>query len=167
MAHLKTIQTRNNPVARRRWKLQIVKGLYEHGFQRQDVVELFRVIDWMMELPADLSIQFVNDMTEFEKGKDMRYVTSIERHAIERGREEGREVGREEGRKKGREEGRHAGLLEAVGLSLEFKFGHAAEPLMESLRKIKDAALLHEVQRAVVAGAKLPDLKKLLAKVRS
>ncbi len=151
MAHLKTIQTRNNPQARRRGKLQIVKGLYEHGFQRQDVVELFRVIDWMMELPADLSSQFVNDMAEFEEGKNMRYVTSIERHAIERGREEGR----------------HAGLLEAVRLSLEFKFGNSAQPLLDSLREVKDVELLREVQQAVVLGAKLSDLKKLIAKSRS
>ena len=159
IAHLRTMETQKNPKARKRWKIQIVKSLYAGGFQRQDVIELFRVIDWMMELPSDLSIQFENDVEEFEKETNMKYVTSIERNAIERGRVQGRE--------EGRQEGRHAGLLEAVGLSLEFKFGDEAKPLLNSLRKIEDDNLLQEVQRAVIAGAKLPDLKKLLTKKRS
>ncbi len=171
LAHLRTMETQKDPNARKRWKFQIVKSLYAGGFQRQDVIELFRVIDWMMDLPSDLAIQFENDVEEFEKGTNMKYVTSIERHAIERGRvkglEEGLEKGLEKGRQEGRQEGRHAGLLEAVGVSLEFKYGDAAKPLLNSLHKIDDDNLLYEVQRAVIAGAKLPDLKKLLAKGRS
>ncbi len=152
MAHLKTIQTRNNPQARRHWKFQIVKGMYERGFQRHDVVHLFRAIDWMMDLPAGLSIAFDNDLENYERVHTMRYVTNIERRALAKGREEGRE------------EGRHAGLLEAVGLGLEMKFGNAAQPLLASLQKVKDFELLREVQQAVVSGAKLTDLKKLLEK---
>ncbi|MFM9966438.1 MAG: cytosolic protein [Planctomycetaceae bacterium] len=151
VAHLRTIETQKNPKARKHWKLQIVKSLYAGGFQRQDVIELFRVIDWMMELPSDLSIEFDNDVAEFEEGTNMKYVTSIERNAIERSRQEGRQEG----------------LLEAVGVSLEFKFGDEAKPLLNSLRKIKDDKLLCEVQRAVLAGLELPGLKKLLAKGRS
>ena len=48
--------------------------------------ELFHKIDWMMELPKPLEIEFREELTRFEKEKIMPYVTSIERL----GREEGR-----------------------------------------------------------------------------
>lgn len=44
----------------------------------------------------------------------MRYVTSVERIGLERGRMEGREEGREEGRQEGREEGRQEGEARAL-----------------------------------------------------
>ncbi len=163
MAHLKTIRTRNNPTARRRWKFQIVKGLYEHGFERHDVINLFRAIDWMMDLPADLSLDFDSELEELERTKEMPYVTHIERRAIERGREEGLSLGME----KGIETGRLAGLLEAVEMSLEIKFVNAAKPMMGLLREINDESLLREIHKAVVTGGKLTDIKKLLAKARS
>lgn len=94
MAHLKTQDTPRKPKERLAWKLQIVRGLYERGYTRQDILELFRVIDWMMTLPAQLDQAFHHSLQQYEGEKAMPYVTSIERSAIERGREEGREEGR-------------------------------------------------------------------------
>lgn len=42
MAHLKTKATRNDPEARLRWKIQIVRRLYRLGYEREQVLELFR-----------------------------------------------------------------------------------------------------------------------------
>ena len=53
-AHLNTLQTRQDPEGRRVWKLRLVRSLYERGYQREDVQQLFRFIDWLMELPGDL-----------------------------------------------------------------------------------------------------------------
>ena len=55
----------------------------------------------MMHLRLDLSRRFEVELTSIEKEMQMPYVTSIERHAEERGLEKGREEGREEGRVQG------------------------------------------------------------------
>src|SRR5262249_8213261 len=48
LAHLKTPETRQDPAARRAWKVRLVRGLYERGLSANDVRQLFRFIDWMM-----------------------------------------------------------------------------------------------------------------------
>ncbi|NEO25699.1 MAG: transposase, partial [Kamptonema sp. SIO4C4] len=50
-AHRKTQTSRNDPNRRYREKLRIAKSLYQRGYDRRDIVELFRLIDWMMTLP--------------------------------------------------------------------------------------------------------------------
>ena len=85
MSHLKTRATRRYPEGRLGWKIRLVRHLYGGGWKRQDVLELFRFIDWLLALPAGLATQFRDELKELETEKDMRYVTSIERM----GREEG------------------------------------------------------------------------------
>jgi hypothetical protein len=43
MAHLKTKETRNDAVARKEWKFRLTRSLYERGFERQDILNLFLV----------------------------------------------------------------------------------------------------------------------------
>lgn len=54
MAHLRTQSTQRKPQERLRWKIEVVRSLYERGFKRSDVLELMRFIDWIMILPAGL-----------------------------------------------------------------------------------------------------------------
>jgi hypothetical protein len=44
LAHLKTLETRREPLTRRNWKLRLVKGLYERNWTAEDVRELFCLI---------------------------------------------------------------------------------------------------------------------------
>ncbi len=89
LAHLMTLKTAGNPVDRGQWKLRLLKPLYRHGMSRDTIRDLFRVIDWMMDLPTDHALQFENELLLFEKEIKMPYVTSIERHGIEQGIERG------------------------------------------------------------------------------
>jgi predicted transposase/invertase (TIGR01784 family) len=91
MAHLKTKETRNDAIARKEWKLRLTRQLYEQGYERQDILNLFRFLDWMMELPEGLKQAFRVELEQYEQEKQMPYVTSIEQMGIEKGREEGRE----------------------------------------------------------------------------
>lgn len=96
MAHLKTMVTGDDPGNRLSWKLRLVKMLYERGYSRQDVIELFRFIDWLMVLPEELETSFSDSVFAYEETKKMPYVTSIERRGVEKGRTEGRtEMSRE------------------------------------------------------------------------
>jgi hypothetical protein len=56
MAHLKALETRTDDPSRYRWKLALVKRLYERRYSRQDILELFRFIDWVMTTQALLDI---------------------------------------------------------------------------------------------------------------
>jgi len=84
MAHLKTQGTRQKPEDRLQWKLRIIKGLYQQGYSREDIRELFRLIDWLMALPQPLDNSFQTEIKRFEEETKMPYVTSIERLGIEK-----------------------------------------------------------------------------------
>jgi hypothetical protein len=46
LAHLKTQETRQDAAARHVWKVRLVKGLYERGLSKEDIRQLFRLIDF-------------------------------------------------------------------------------------------------------------------------
>ncbi len=85
MSHLKSRDTRGDGESRLRWKIRLVRRLYKGGWNRQDVLELVRFIDWVLALPTGLERRFKDEGSKLETEKVVRYVTSIERL----GREEG------------------------------------------------------------------------------
>ncbi len=93
MSHLKARATHGDDLSRLRWKVRLVRLLYEGGWERKDVLELFRFIDWVLRLPAALANRFEDELDQLEAEKHMRYVTSIERSGHARGLEKGLEQG--------------------------------------------------------------------------
>jgi len=111
MAHLRTLATTQDPSGRLRSKLKLIRDLYDRGYSQQDILELFRLLDWMMGLPEELEIQFRDEVRQLEEEKNMPYVTSIER------------IGKEEGRNEGRSEEREAIII----ILLKTRFGEVDE----------------------------------------
>ena len=89
MAHLKTKSTRKDLQSRKDWKLRLTRMLYENGYERQAIIDLYRFLDWILELPNDLKQAFRYELAQYEQEKQMPYVTWIERMGIEQGRKEG------------------------------------------------------------------------------
>jgi hypothetical protein len=89
MAHLQIHATRRDPERRLQGKLYPVRRLYERGYTRQDILELFRFIDWVLALPAGLETRFQAELMQLEAQQRMQYVTSIERMGIEKGIQQG------------------------------------------------------------------------------
>jgi hypothetical protein len=83
MAHLKTKETKKDLQSRKQWKFQLTRRLYEQGLERQDIMELFLFLDWLMELPDGLKQEFKTELEQYEQEKQMRYVSSIEEITIE------------------------------------------------------------------------------------
>ena len=96
LAHLKSQETKSDSSSRYAWKFRLVRGLYEKGWGKDRVRSLFRFIDWLLDLPVELEEQLAEQLSRLEEEKQMPYVTSIERLALEKGRQTGREEGREE-----------------------------------------------------------------------
>ncbi len=133
MAHLQAKRTKDQTPSRLSWKLRLVRRLYERGYPRQDVLELFRFIDWVLALPQELEQQFRNEVRKFEEKSHMRYVTSIERL--------GREEGLLEGIQKGRQEGQQEGQVKVLRRQLTRRFEQLPAWALERLEQSTPADL--------------------------
>ena len=165
LAHLMTRQTRKDPRARYAAKVKMIKGLYERGWAAEEVRRLFRVIDWMVNLPKPLELEFCHEIKQYEEKKQMPFITTPERIGREEGRAEGRAEGRTEGLLKGRTEGRTEGQTEGrtegIEVALEIKFGEAGLQLMPEIQAIADEAKLKVILRAIPTAASLEDLRRM------
>ena len=81
----------------------MLRNLYERGWSREEIIELHRLLDWLLVLPPKMNLEFRQRVLEYEKEKIMPYITSNEQIATEEGRQEGRLEGRQEGRLEGRQ----------------------------------------------------------------
>ena len=92
-AYLAAQATTGTMAARGRAKLGLIRGLYEQGLDRAQILELFRLIDWLVALPPEQERALRREIEQIEEEKRMPYITSVERI----GREEGEQIGRREG----------------------------------------------------------------------
>ncbi len=89
MAYLQMFETRRDPRRRLEWKLILTKMLYDRGYSERDVIDLFRFLDWLIFLPADLQREYRDEIERFEEERKMPYVTTIEQMGIEKGLQQG------------------------------------------------------------------------------
>ena len=74
------------------WKFRLTRRLFERGYDRQQIVGLYRFIDWVMALPDELELEYDRQVDEYQEDRKMEYLSSMERRAMERGRQAGIEV---------------------------------------------------------------------------
>jgi Domain of unknown function (DUF4351) len=120
MAHLKTQETKRNAGDRKAWKFTLVKRLYERGYSRSDVLNLFKFVDWLMILPESLKRAFWEELKAYEEERKMPYMTSVEQIGYDRGREE----------RKGEE------TRSLISLLLQQKVGGLSEPLSDRVSQL-------------------------------
>jgi hypothetical protein len=128
MAQLKAMETAGDNRGRFEWKRRLVFDLYRRGFHRQEIVNLFRFMDWVMRLPPGLEQDLKQEVYEFEEGRSMPYVSTIERMA--------KEEGWQQGLQEGRQTGLQQGLATAVTLQLAHRFGDLGAPVQARLKKL-------------------------------
>ena len=145
LTHLQSIATRDNPEDRCDWKIRLAKGLLNRGWDAEPVRKFFKFIDWMMDLPDVLAQQFEQVMTEYEKEKQMPYITTIEQRGIEKGREKGREEGRGEGRR------------ELLFEMLENKFGSLSAEIRDQVFQLSEERVT-EIGKLLLTAQSLKDL---------
>jgi hypothetical protein len=71
----------------------LAKLLYERNWDKQRIIDLFSVIDWMMQVPVELQKQLWQDIEKLERNRAMPYITSVERIGIEKGMQQGLQQG--------------------------------------------------------------------------
>jgi hypothetical protein len=120
-------------------------NLYDLGYNADEVREIFRLIDWMMSLPEDLSRKFEEELVVLEKSLNMPCVTSVERIAEERGEARGQTKG---------------GAVVVSGL-LARTCGAVPEDLQQRMYRLPLEGL-HELGEALLDFRSLDDLRAWL-----
>jgi hypothetical protein len=149
MAHLKMLETHSDEDLRKTWKLSLIRALYDRGLGRQDVLNLYRFIDWLMILPETLDQKFWQELKLLEEERKVAYVTTGERIGFQRGQESGRH-----------EEG-----LNFVRLMLNHRFGKIA-PETESKLSTLSLAQLEELGGALLDFSQPSDLENWLQQLK-
>jgi flagellar biosynthesis/type III secretory pathway protein FliH len=151
LAQLKAHDTANSPDDRRQWKLRLIRRLYEKGYARQDILNIFRFIDWIMMLPKKLEENFWQELRQYEEEKKMQYITSVERIGIEKGIQQGMQQGMEKGKREG--------YIEVIETVLTLKFGTKGLRLLPLIHKVKDLAILEVIKETVKISNDLAEIE--------
>jgi hypothetical protein len=85
LTHLAAQATRNDAQRRFDRKLAITRRLYERGLSKQQVIDLYRFIDWVLRLPDDLELQYTDAVFQIEESKKMPYMSFVERRGQAQG----------------------------------------------------------------------------------
>jgi hypothetical protein len=142
LAHLKTLETRGDIAGRQGWKLRLVKGLYNRGWGREQVVKLYRLIDWMMTLPPVPQATFETDILQFEEREKMPFISPSEQNWLNRGLNEG--------------------LTQGIALGLRMRFGAVGLGILPRVQAIKDPTILATVLEAIETAPTIDALREML-----
>jgi hypothetical protein len=130
MAHLSTLNTIGKPNQRFQSKLTLVRGLYERGYNKSQVLELFRLIQWMMVLPQSLEANFKQEFTRILEEGRVPFYTDFEI------------------------DGMVKNARESIVAVLESRFGTVSPEVSERLEAIEDINVLKKLirQSAVISS---------------
>jgi hypothetical protein len=120
------METRKNPADRFKFKLNLSKSLYRRGWTKQQIIDLYRFIDWVMALPENLENAYHEELVKIEEVYKMPYVTTAERIGMRKGVEKGRK--------------NTARNLLSLGILTEEQIAQAAELSVEEIRRLKGEA---------------------------
>ncbi|MBS9390988.1 MAG: hypothetical protein HEQ33_19690 [Dolichospermum sp. WA123] len=150
MAHLKTKATTGNLSEREQWKWTLVRGLYERGLNKEQIVKLFKIIDMMMTLPEQLQQKLVKKINSFEEERKMPFISPTEQMAIERGKEIGKEIGALQNARNN------------ITTVLQARLGEVSSEITASLALISNLSILDEMLKLAVTVNSLNDFKQAL-----
>ncbi|MBF0134185.1 MAG: cytosolic protein [Magnetococcales bacterium] len=101
LAHLRAKRTKHRVEDRYQSKWNLIRNLYKSGFNHQQIIDLFRFIDWVLHLPDEADRRLWKEILAFEENQKMPYISSIERIGQQIGKERGEKIGEKRGKKKG------------------------------------------------------------------
>jgi hypothetical protein len=146
MAHLKTKATTSNLTEREQWKGNLSRLLYQKGYNRKQIVDLYKAIDVMMTLPKSLQLSFEEKLTQYQEELKVPLLSNIERRALERGLQRGT---KETSKKH-------------IILALQNRFGEIPDSLIQTLNQIEDSSLLESLFVPSITVNSLEEFQQLI-----
>ena len=153
MAHLKTKATTGNLQQREQWKWRLIRGLYDRGFERKQIIKLFEIIDNMMTLSTELQQSLESKIKQFEEEITMPLVSNIEWRGIERGKEIGKEIGALQNAR------------DFVKTVLQSRLGEVPLAVEQYLNEVSVLSKLQEIVKLAATANSLEEFKQSLAKI--
>lgn len=89
MAQIKAKRLKGHDQELFEFRLGLTRLLYQRGYNREQVVELFHFIGWMIRLPKPLEYQLIEAVKIVEEEYKMPYINTVEQYGIEKGIEQG------------------------------------------------------------------------------
>jgi hypothetical protein len=121
------------------FRMELTKELYLRNYSKEQVIRLYRFIDYVLKLPKLKALQFKKELELFEEGRKMPYITSTER------------IAREEGMLQGVQQGQLKEAQKAVLKVLEVRFGNIPYGTKEKITYCDDLNRLEKcLQEAVL-----------------
>jgi hypothetical protein len=142
MAHLKTKATTANPEQRAESKWLLVRGLYDRGLEREQIIKLFQIIDRMMTLPNLLQQSLDFKIQKFEEERTMPLLSNMELRGVEIG-----------ALRKAQDD---------IKTVLQIRLGQVPSDIEEALNNISDLSLLEEMLKSAVIVNSLDEFKQSL-----
>jgi flagellar biosynthesis/type III secretory pathway protein FliH len=156
MAHLKTQASTGNAEEREQYKWELVQNLYQRGYTENEVIKLFRLLDWMMTLPESLQQSFDTKLKNYQEERKMPILSNIERRALETGRQEGLEEGLQRGAQNGRN------MVLAV---LNTRFNPVPAEVIDRINQISDYETLQQLLERGLSIGSLAEFEEVLASI--
>ncbi|MDR1282076.1 MAG: hypothetical protein LBK99_14840 [Opitutaceae bacterium] len=141
-AQVEALRTSRHPDKRLAARLRLTRKLYHAGYGKEEIREAFRLLAWMMQLPAPLYLTFRRELVAYEKDHQMTKLLDFEEYALQQGRQEGWQEGRQEGEL-------HARRRDIIK-ALEIRFGRVPEGLREEVGRIGDIERLRTLHRTAI-----------------
>lgn len=135
LAHRLAQATRRDADERAAAKLALARRLYAQGQSREEIIRLYRFIDWLLRLPEALEATTWQQIWAFEEEQQMAYITTAERI------------------------GRTQGLRDAITMTLTAHFGAAGDPLFPWVQQITDLATLTMLFNRVLNSTTLDEAR--------
>jgi hypothetical protein len=111
------------------------RGLYERGWDAETVRQLFRIIDWLMELPLVLEAEFWREFEEYQEKQHMPYVTSVERLA----------------------------MFDVLESTLRARFGEECAALLPAILELYDAEKYLALSKVIATVTSLDEVRQAVA----
>jgi len=118
------------------WKFRLVRGLYERGFNSEDVQKLFRVIDWLMQLKPRVQKRFRLELDQYEEGRSMPFYDAHQQRVME----------------------------QMIEDSLRTRFGEAGVKLMPAITDLGDGEKYLALNRIIAGAATLDEVSQACVK---
>lgn len=136
-AHRAALRLRDSPELLLAEKMRLTREIEGLGYNRDVGYQLFRLLDWLVQLPEGYEARYEDFLVELEEAGKMPYLTTPERYALKRGIEQGLE--------QGIQQGLQAGMRRAILRVLQARFGSVPPTLEERLEQIQSEETLQEL----------------------
>ena len=146
MAHLKTQATTGNAEEREQYKWELVQNLYQRGYTENDIINLFRLLDWMMTLPESLQQSFDTKLKNYQEEQKMPILSNMERRAMETGIQKGIQTARREM------------ILEV----LNARFNPVPAEVIDRINQISDYETLQQLLKRGISIGSLAEFEEVL-----